>query len=115
MRRLPSSSPSCSPSLVAAPAACRRPPARAKPLVGIGDQNFLMFQDKRFQRLHTQLTRLALPWDWYRNPSYLTFLDSWVSAARAAGGPPADRVHAQLAPERRHATACRTGCCARAS
>jgi hypothetical protein len=55
-----------------------------RPLVGIGDQNVLMFQDARFQKLHVQLTRLALPWDWYRNPSYVTFLDGWVSAARAA-------------------------------
>jgi hypothetical protein len=66
--------------LVAAPAH-----AEARPLVGIGDQNFLMFQDKRFQKLHVQLTRLVLPWDWYRdNPSYLTFLDRWVATARAA-------------------------------
>lgn len=63
-------------------------PARAeakKPMVGIGDQNFLMFEDTRFQKLDVQLTRLALPWDWYRNnPSYLTFLDRWVNSARAA-------------------------------
>jgi hypothetical protein len=52
--------------------------------VGIGDQNFLMFQDKRFQRLKLDLTRLALPWDWYKNPSYQTFLDQWVTSARAA-------------------------------
>ena len=45
--------------LVAAPA---RAAAKPKPLIGIGDQNFLMFQDKRFTRLHLQLTRLALPW-----------------------------------------------------
>jgi polysaccharide biosynthesis protein PslG len=59
-------------------------PAQARPMVGVGDQNFLMFHDKRFTRLHVQLTRIALPWDWYRNPSYVTFLDSWVNAARAA-------------------------------
>src|SRR4051812_13186342 len=59
-------------------------PAQARPMVGVGDQNFLMFQDKRFTRLHVQLTRIALPWDWYRNPSYVTFLDSWVNSARAA-------------------------------
>jgi hypothetical protein len=60
------------------------PAAQAKPLVGIGDQNFLMFQDARFQKLHVELTRLALPWDWYHDPGYMTFLDQWVSAARAA-------------------------------
>lgn len=62
-------------------------PSRAeakKPMVGIGDQNFLMFQDKRFQKLDLELTRLALPWDWYRNPSYVTFLDHWVAASREA-------------------------------
>jgi hypothetical protein len=66
--------------LVAAPAG-----AQARPRVGIGDQNYLMFQDARFQKLHVELTRLALSWDWYRNnPSYLTFLDHWVAAAREA-------------------------------
>lgn len=66
--------------LVAAP-----PRAEAKkPMVGIGDQNFLMFQDKRFQKLDLELTRLALPWDWYRNPSYVTFLDNWVYNANQA-------------------------------
>src|SRR3954451_13413963 len=59
-------------------------PAQARPMVGVGDQNFLMFHDKHFQRLHVQLTRLALPWDWYRNPSYVTFLDNWMNAARSA-------------------------------
>jgi hypothetical protein len=58
--------------------------AQARPRVGIGDQNFLMFQDARFQKLHVELTRLALPWDWYRNPSYITFLDHWVGAAQQA-------------------------------
>jgi hypothetical protein len=68
--------------LVAAPA---RAAAKPKPLIGIGDQNFLMFQDKRFQRLHTQVTRFALPWDWYRDPGFVTFMDSWMVQARAAG------------------------------
>jgi hypothetical protein len=54
-------------------------------LVGIGDQNIHMFQDKRFTKLDLDLTRLALPWDWYRNPSYITFLDQWVAATRVAG------------------------------
>jgi hypothetical protein len=53
-------------------------------MVGIGDQNLHMFQDHRFQRLHLQLTRLALPWDWYRDPSYTAFLDQWVAAAENA-------------------------------
>jgi hypothetical protein len=63
-------------------------PHAAKPLVGIGDQNFLMFQDKRFQRLHLKVKRIAVPWDWYTNPSYLTFMDRWLADARAAGVKP---------------------------
>jgi Glycosyl hydrolase catalytic core len=62
--------------------------ADARVLVGIGDQNIHMFQDKRFQKLNLDLTRLALPWDWYRNPSYITFLDQWVAATRQAGVKP---------------------------
>jgi hypothetical protein len=58
--------------------------AQARPLVGIGDQNFTMFQDARFQRLHLQLTRLAVSWDWYRDPGYTSFLDQWVAAAEQA-------------------------------
>lgn len=58
--------------------------ADARVLVGIGDQNIHMFQDKRFQKLDLDLTRLALPWDWYRDPSYITFLDQWVAATRQA-------------------------------
>jgi hypothetical protein len=65
--------------LTAAPAV-----AQAKPLVGIGDQNYLMFRDARFQKLHVQLTRLALPWDWYHDPGYTAFLDDWVAATRQA-------------------------------
>jgi Glycosyl hydrolase catalytic core len=55
--------------------------ADARILVGVGDQNISMFQDPRFERLHLDLTRLALPWDWYRDPSYVSFLDGWVAAA----------------------------------
>jgi hypothetical protein len=62
--------------------------AEARVLVGIGDQNVHMFQDKRFKKLDLDLTRLALPWDWYRNPSYITFLDQWVAATRQAGVKP---------------------------
>jgi hypothetical protein len=58
--------------------------ASARPLVGIGDQNVHMFDDPRFQKLDLDLTRLALPWDWYRDPSYVAFLDQWVAAARRA-------------------------------
>jgi hypothetical protein len=57
--------------------------ADARLLVGIGDQKLEMFQDARFQRLHLQVTRLAIPWDWYRDPSYTSFLDRWVAAAES--------------------------------
>jgi hypothetical protein len=59
--------------------------AEARPLVGIGDQGMKMFDDARFQKLGVELTRFALPWDWYRlGPSYQTFLDQWVAAAQRA-------------------------------
>jgi hypothetical protein len=59
--------------------------AQARPLVGIGDQTMHMFDDQRFQKLNLELTRLALPWDWYRlGPSYQTYLDQWVAAAERA-------------------------------
>jgi hypothetical protein len=53
-------------------------------MVGIGDQNLQMFQDHRFQRLHLQITRLALPWDWYKSTSYVAYVDQWVAAAQTA-------------------------------
>jgi len=62
--------------------------ASARPLVGIGDQDFKMFDDPRFQKLDVELTRLALPWDWYRDASYTWFLDQWVAKARTAGVKP---------------------------
>jgi hypothetical protein len=65
------------------------PAASAKrPLVGIGDQNFHMFDDARFQKLGLDVTRIAVPWDWYRNPSYITFLDQWVAATQRANVKP---------------------------
>jgi hypothetical protein len=62
--------------------------AHARPLVGIGDQNVAMFDDPKFQKLHVELTRLALAWDWYRDPSAVAFLDQWVAAADRAGARP---------------------------
>jgi hypothetical protein len=58
--------------------------ADARIMVGVGDQNTAMFHDARFKRLHLQLTRLALPWDWYRDPAYTAFLDQWVAGAQQA-------------------------------
>jgi len=56
-----------------------------RPLVGIGDQHAEMFTDPRFTKLHVQLTRLALAWDWYRSPASVAAVDQWVGAAQTAG------------------------------
>src|SRR3954451_21368454 len=56
-----------------------------RPLVGIGDQHVQMFSDPRFTKLHVELTRLALAWDWYRDPGYTASVDQWVQAAQRAG------------------------------
>jgi hypothetical protein len=64
-------------------------PAAAKaPRVGIGDQNPHMFLDPAFQKLGVKHSRLALAWDWYRDPWTVTQTDAWVGAAQAAGVKP---------------------------
>jgi hypothetical protein len=65
--------------VAAAPAAARAP------LVGIGDQNPSMFSDKAFRALGVRYSRLALAWDWYKDPYTLAKTDQWMAAARAAG------------------------------
>jgi hypothetical protein len=64
--------------VAAAPAAARAP------LVGIGDQNPSMFSDKAFRALGVRYSRLALAWDWYKDPYTLAKTDQWMAAARAA-------------------------------
>jgi hypothetical protein len=84
MRRLTLLIPSLLALALVLPLAAAAGRAEAKPLVGIGDQHALMFQDPRFLKLHLTLTRYALPWDWYRDPAYMAVTDQWVAATQAA-------------------------------
>jgi hypothetical protein len=65
--------------LLASPAAARAP------IVGIGDQDPAMFSDPAFRALDVKHSRLALAWDWNRDPYSLALTDQWIAAARAAG------------------------------
>jgi hypothetical protein len=65
--------------------AAAAPASAHAPLVGIGDQNASMFSDKAFRALGVRYSRLALAWDWYKDPSTLAKTDQWMAAARAAG------------------------------
>ena len=65
--------------------AAAAPAAARAPLVGIGDQNPSMFSDKAFRALGVRYSRLALAWDWYKDPYTLARTDQWMAAARAAG------------------------------
>ena len=61
-------------------------PAAAKaPIVGVGDQDPAMFNDPNFQKLGVKHSRLALSWDWYRDPSLTAQLDAWMAGAQAHG------------------------------
>jgi hypothetical protein len=62
------------------------PPAAAKaPRIGIGDQNAHMFSDPAFRALGVEYSRLALAWDWHKDPYTLARTDEWMAAAWAAG------------------------------
>jgi hypothetical protein len=64
-------------------------PASAKsPIIGIGDQNAEMFTAPAFQKLGVRHSRLALAWDWYRDPNTVYLTDMWMEQARAAGVQP---------------------------
>jgi hypothetical protein len=58
-------------------------PARA--IVGLGDQHATTFSDPSLRALHLRTARLALAWDWYRDPAVVASTDAWVASARAAG------------------------------
>jgi hypothetical protein len=61
-------------------------PAAARPaIVGIGDQNAPMFSDPAFRALGVEHARLALAWNWNRDPYTLARTDEWMAAATAAG------------------------------
>jgi hypothetical protein len=62
--------------------------AAKKPIVGIGDQDAKMFSSPAFQKLGVKHSRLALAWDWYRDP-YATYqTDLWMQEAQAQGVKP---------------------------
>jgi hypothetical protein len=64
-------------------------PATAKPpIVGIGDQNPSMFSSPAFKKLGVKHSRLALPWDWYRDQYTIDQTDVWMAAAQANGVQP---------------------------
>jgi hypothetical protein len=61
-------------------------PAAAKsPIVGVGDQSALMFNDPNFQKLGVKHSRITLSWDWYRHPWMVGDLDAWMAGAQANG------------------------------
>jgi hypothetical protein len=58
--------------------------AVARPLVGIGDQEYSSFQDPKMHKLGLKTARLALSWDWFRNPQTIARTDWWVTAVGQA-------------------------------
>jgi polysaccharide biosynthesis protein PslG len=66
--------------LLAVPAAA---PARA--IVGLGDQHAATFSDPALRSLHLRTARLALQWDWFRDPAVIASTDAWMASVRAAG------------------------------
>jgi hypothetical protein len=64
--------------LVAAPAV-----ARARVLVGIGDQKPAMFSDPRFRWLGVKRARIVVSWDVQRSPIERAWVKGWLAAARA--------------------------------
>ena len=58
--------------------------ASARALVGLGDQHAATFADPKLRSLHLKTARLALAWDWYRDPATIVATDQWMSQVRAA-------------------------------
>jgi hypothetical protein len=58
--------------------------ASARPLVGIGDQHATSFEDPAMRKLGLRFARLALAWDWYKDPGVVAGTDAWVAAVKAA-------------------------------
>ena len=58
--------------------------ASARVTVGIGDQHASSYQDPGLRKLHLKTARLALAWDWYRDPYLTSQADAWVAAVRSA-------------------------------
>jgi hypothetical protein len=60
-------------------------PARAAPLVGIGEQSPAMFADPSFAALDVHRARYVAPWDALYDPWETTKLDSYLLEAKARG------------------------------
>ena len=58
--------------------------ASARVTVGIGDQHASSYHDPGLRKLHLKTARLALAWDWYRDPYLTGQADAWVAAVRSA-------------------------------
>jgi hypothetical protein len=58
--------------------------AQARPVVGIGDQNASVYADPGMRKLKLKTARLALAWDWYKDPYRIAQTDAWIAAAKAA-------------------------------
>jgi hypothetical protein len=83
--------------LLAVPAA-----ASARPIVGLGDQHAATFYDPGVRSLHLKTARLALAWDWYRDPATIADTDAWMASVRAAGLNPLISFNRNWRPSGRH-------------
>jgi hypothetical protein len=83
--------------LLAVPAA-----APARVVVGLGDQHAATFYDTSLRTLHLRTARLALAWDWYRDPATVFATDQWVAATTAAHLRPLISFNRNWRPSGRH-------------
>jgi hypothetical protein len=65
-------------------AALLAPAADARPLVGIGDQHATAYEDRAMRKIGLRAARLALAWDWHKDPYTVQRTDEWIAAVRAA-------------------------------
>ena len=76
--------------------------ASARVTVGIGDQHASSYQDPGLRKLHLKTARLALAWDWYRDPYLTSQADAWVAAVRSARMRPLISLNRSWRPSGRH-------------
>jgi hypothetical protein len=69
----------CGLALAVAPAA-----AQARLIVGLGDQNAATFRDPVVRKLHLQVTRLDVSWNWWRYSWMVAQTDDWMAAVKSA-------------------------------
>lgn len=63
----------------------KKQPKRVAPIVGVGDNNWPMFSDPNHQALNTKISRLIIPYDFYRDPVELHRTTLWLEGARNHG------------------------------